>query len=63
MHQGNKALMVVEVFAIQAVIAMIPHKLPNHPEVCFFLVKKPGFDVAQFAGHIDEDEDGDNDGV
>jgi hypothetical protein len=38
-HQGNEALMVVEVFAIQAVIAMVPHKLPNHPELCFFLVE------------------------
>ncbi|KAG2065942.1 hypothetical protein BDR04DRAFT_1160881 [Suillus decipiens] len=62
-HQGNEALMVVEVFAIQAVIAMVPHKLPNHPELCFFLVEKPGLDVAQFAGHIYEDEDGDDDEV
>ncbi|KAG1804054.1 uncharacterized protein BJ212DRAFT_1284806 [Suillus subaureus] len=62
-HQGNEALMVVKVFAIQAVITMVPHKLPNNPELCFFLVEKPGLDVAQFAGHIDEDKDGGDDEV
>ncbi|KAG1900656.1 uncharacterized protein F5891DRAFT_951969, partial [Suillus fuscotomentosus] len=63
-HQGNESLMVVEVFTIQAVIAMFPHKLPDNPELCFFLVEKPGLDVAQFAGHVDEDDedrDGDRD--
>ncbi|KAG1732805.1 hypothetical protein EDB19DRAFT_1591707, partial [Suillus lakei] len=55
-HQGNEALVIVEVFAIQAVIAMVPHKLPDNPELCFFLVEKPGLNIAQFAGQIDEDE-------
>ncbi|KAG1834730.1 hypothetical protein EV424DRAFT_1309649 [Suillus variegatus] len=64
-YQGNEALKLVDVSSIQSVIAMVPHKLPGDLELCFFLVEKPGLDVAQIAGHVDEDNedrDGDGDG-
>lgn len=62
-YQGNEALKLVDVSTIQSVIAMVPHKLPGSLELCFFLVEKPGLDVAQIAGHVDEDnEDRDGDG-
>ncbi|KAG1743285.1 uncharacterized protein EDB91DRAFT_1051530, partial [Suillus paluster] len=59
-YEGNEVLVLIGVSTIQAVVAIVPHKLPNHPELCFFLVKKPGLDVAQFAGHVDHDDEGDD---
>lgn len=52
-YQGNSALKFIDVKCIQAVIAMIPHKLVierQEASECFFLVEKPGLDVAMMSG-------------
>lgn len=51
--QGDEVLKFIDVKTIQAVVAMIPHRpkilgLPLSER--FFLVKKPGLDVATLAG-------------
>jgi len=56
-YQGNDALMFIDVKIIQAVIAMIPHRPEIQgfpPSDHFFLVEKPGLDVAVMAS-VDED--------
>lgn len=57
-YQGDDALMFIDVKIIQAVVAMIPHRveLPGFPpSERFFLVEKPGLDVAMMAG-VEEEE-------
>jgi len=52
-YQRDSALKFVEVKCIQAIIAMIPHiPVIEGQEACehFFLVEKPGLDVAMMAG-------------
>ena len=47
------ALRFVNVKCIQAVIAMIPHMLViegQEAHKCFFLVEKPGLDIAMMVG-------------
>lgn len=50
-HLG--AVKVVDVKSITAVIAMVPHE-PFPGEKCFFLVEKPGLDVATIGGKDEE---------
>jgi hypothetical protein len=58
-NQGDLALNFIDVKTIQSVVAMIPHRpamsalQTDHPER-FFLVEKPGLDVAMLAGIEDE---------
>jgi hypothetical protein len=59
-HQGDLALQFIDAKIIQSVVAMIPHmpvieaqQLGEH----FFLVEKPGLDVAVIGG-MDETEHG-----
>jgi hypothetical protein len=64
-YQGDGALRFIDVKNIQAVVAMVPHRpeiqgLP--PSERFFLVEKPGLDVAIVTdvgqdGQGDEEED------
>jgi hypothetical protein len=57
-YQGDDALRFIDVKIIQAVVAMIPHRveLPGFPpSERFFLVEKPGLDVAMMAG-VEEEE-------
>ncbi|KAH7903124.1 hypothetical protein BJ138DRAFT_1138786 [Hygrophoropsis aurantiaca] len=60
-YQGDRALCIVDTVAIKSVVAMIPHALPDNPEqLRFFLVEKPGLDVAYMGGameHMEGDED------
>jgi hypothetical protein len=52
-YQGDGTLMFIDVKIIQSVVAMIPHKveIPGFPpSERFFLVEKPGLDVAVMAG-------------
>jgi hypothetical protein len=52
-YQGDSALKFVEVKCIQAVVAMIPHTPVIEGQEArerFFLVEKPGLDVAMMAG-------------
>jgi hypothetical protein len=63
-HQGDSALKFIEVKTIQAIVAMIPHKpaiIGQQTEKRFFLVEKPGLDVAIIAG-IEEEFPGDEGG-
>ena len=56
-YQNDGALRFIDVKTIQSVVAMIPHRpeIPGLPlSECFFLVEKPGLDVAIMAG-IEED--------
>ena len=49
--------MVVDVKSIQSVVAMIPHAPlvdGRQSTKCFFLVEKPGFDVAVMVGMEEE---------
>ena len=52
-YQGDSALEFIDVKCIQAVVAMVPHAPAiEGQETCerFFLVEKPGLDVAVMAG-------------
>jgi len=51
-YQGDNALQFIDVKTIQAIVAMIPHRVEilGFPlSECFFLVEKPGLDVAVMA--------------
>ncbi|KAH8980248.1 hypothetical protein EDB86DRAFT_2813862 [Lactarius hatsudake] len=64
-YLGDGALKFVDVKAIQSVVAMIPHRPSidgRSAEDRFFVVEKPGFDVAIMSG-IEEDIPGDEDGT
>ena len=52
-YHGDSALKFIDVGVIKSVVAMVPHSpVINGQEACdrFFLVEKPGFDVALIAG-------------
>jgi hypothetical protein len=52
-YQGDSGLIFIDVKSIRLVVAMIPHvPLVDGQQAgkCFFLVEKPGFDVAVMAG-------------
>ena len=52
-YQGDSALRFINVKCIQAVVAMIPHAPViegREARECFFLVAKPGLDIAMMAG-------------
>jgi hypothetical protein len=56
-HKGDSALRFIDAKIIQAVVAMVPHTPAighQEPSERFFLVEKPGFDVAVMAGFEDE---------
>jgi hypothetical protein len=56
-HKGDSALLFIDAKTIQAVVAMVPHTPAighQEPSEQFFLVEKPGFDVAVMAGFEDE---------
>jgi hypothetical protein len=60
-YQGDSALKVIDVKTIKSVVAMIPHSPAIGGQEArdrFFLVEKPGFDVALIAG-TEEDIPGD----
>jgi len=64
-YRGDSALEFIDVKCIQAVVAMVPHA----PEIDgqetrerFFLVEKPGLDVAVMAGAEEDFTRGDPDG-
>lgn len=62
-HHGNDALSVVDVKSIKSVVSMAPHrpKLPSGAEEDhFFVIEKPGLDIAS-VGVTNEDEEEDSD--
>ena len=59
-YMGNSALKFIDVKCIRAVVAMVPHApaIAERPaRERFFLIEKPGFDVAVISG-IEEDASG-----
>jgi len=64
-YQNDGTLKFIDVKTIQSIVAMIPHRpeIPGLPlSECFFLVEKPGLDVAIMAG-IEEDTPEDEGGT
>ena len=64
-YQGDMALKVVEVKTIKAVVSMVPDlkvtPAGNVEELGqFFLVEKPGLDIAELTGEEDQSDDDDN---
>jgi hypothetical protein len=56
-YKGDNALRFISAKTIQAVVAMVPHTPAigdQEPLERFFLVEKPGFDVAVMTGVEDE---------
>ncbi|GBE89900.1 hypothetical protein SCP_1702260 [Sparassis crispa] len=58
--QGDTALRVVDVKAITAVVAMVPHNPFEEAGTQFFVVEKPGLDVAHMGGNDEVVVDNDN---
>jgi hypothetical protein len=51
---GDNSLIVIDVKSIEAVVAMVPHQpFPDSPGR-FFLVEKPGLDIAFLSGHVED---------
>jgi hypothetical protein len=51
-HQGDASLTVIDVKSILAVVAMVPHQpFAEDPVPHFFVVEKPGLDVASLGGN------------
>ena len=50
-YYGDNSLVVVDIFCIESVVAMVPHKPPhsNDSELHFFLVEQPGLDITNLA--------------
>jgi len=56
-YQGDAGLKVVDAKTISSVVAMIPHNAHNFPGDIvghFFVVEKPGLDVAHMGGNDEE---------
>ena len=54
-HSGDVGLKVIDIATIESVVAMVPHQpVPGDIVECFFVVEKPGLDVARLGG-ITED--------
>ncbi|EIW75291.1 hypothetical protein CONPUDRAFT_65982 [Coniophora puteana RWD-64-598 SS2] len=51
-YYGQAALQVIDIKYIKSVIAMLPHKFPGreHEGTLWFVVEKPGLDIAVFSG-------------
>lgn len=56
-HQGDAAVVVVDVKSIESVVAVVPHStgiLGQEWEGRVFVVEKPGLDVSVMAGIVEE---------
>ncbi|KAF8874896.1 hypothetical protein BD779DRAFT_1450538, partial [Infundibulicybe gibba] len=66
-HQGDQALVVFDAKEIQSVVAMVPsfQISPDgqitRPETKYFMIEKPGLDIATALGIVEDGEDGDDD--
>ena len=56
---GEESLTVIQISAIQAVVAIIPHKLSQavDEENRYFLVEKSGMELARFGKEDDDNDD------
>lgn len=56
-HQGDAAVVVVDVKCIEAVVAIVPHStqiLGDEWEGRVFVIEKPGLDVSIMAGIVED---------
>ncbi|KDQ51981.1 hypothetical protein JAAARDRAFT_73289 [Jaapia argillacea MUCL 33604] len=55
-YQGDDALRVVDVSTIESVVAIVPHSARQGSDLadCFFVVEKPGLDIAAMGGVAEE---------
>jgi hypothetical protein len=62
-HLGDSALRFIDIKSIQSVVAMIPHRPTIGGQSCdrFFLVEKPGLDIALMGGIEDEMQEEESD--
>jgi hypothetical protein len=51
-YLGDRSLQVIDVYRIQSVVSMVPHKLERHrvEDHYHFLVERPGLDVVRLGG-------------
>ena len=51
-HLGDSSLQVIDVYCIQSIVSMVPHKLERHrvEDNYHFLVERPGLDVVRLGG-------------
>jgi hypothetical protein len=60
-YRGDESLIVVDAKAIIAVVAMVPHSpFPEDTTDRYFVVEKPGLDVAYLGGNVENVPDEDN---
>jgi hypothetical protein len=59
-YSGDASVKVIEVESIKAVVAMVPHR-PFQGETAerYFIVEKPGLDVAVLGGNVEDVRDED----
>lgn len=54
-YQGDAALKIIDVHSITGVVAMVPHNpFPEDSVGRFFVVEKPGLDIAHMGGNDEE---------
>jgi hypothetical protein len=53
-HGGDNSLVVIDVKSIEAVVAMVPHQPFRDSPGRYFLVEKPGLDIAFLSGHVED---------
>jgi hypothetical protein len=54
-HHGDNSLRLIEVCAIQSVVAMVPHQFPGINGILFYLIERPGLDIITMSGINEED--------
>lgn len=53
-YEGDACLQVVDIKSIMSVVAMVPHNpFPGDPLDRYFVVEKPGLDVARLGGVVE----------
>jgi hypothetical protein len=54
-HAGDASLQVIDVKSILSVVAMVPHlPFPGDTSERYFVVEKPGLDVASLGGVVED---------
>ncbi|KAG2741596.1 hypothetical protein P692DRAFT_201842245 [Suillus brevipes Sb2] len=49
-YRGDASLKLIEVSAIQSVVAMVPHHCSGIDDTLFYLIERPGLDIIQMGG-------------
>jgi hypothetical protein len=54
-HHSDNSLQLIEVYAIQFVVAMVPHQFPGINGTLYYLIEHPGLDIIRIGGINEED--------